>query len=42
MGKLLDRWFSLGWQIIGIGASIILLPFTIVIGLVMAILNKLF
>ena len=40
MGRLLDRWFAVGWKIVGIGFSIILLPFTLVIGLVMAILSR--
>lgn len=40
MKNLLDKWFALGWNIVGIGVSILMLPFTLVFGLVVLIIKK--
>lgn len=42
MNKLLDRWFALGWNIVGIGVSILILPFTLVMGLIILVVSKIF
>lgn len=39
MKNLLNKWFALGFNIIGIGVSIVVLPFTLVMGFIIMIIK---
>ena len=40
MKKLLNGWFGLGWYIIGVGVSILILPVTLIAGVITIIISK--